>query len=176
MLRGRVLAMRCAVLLGLAVTLCACVPDAAPPYEGARDMSERQKLGILCEAQLALYGTFSMSMAKPDDVSGCWPVGVWRFTSRLQANDCDQAPSLEPEYSFQVTRDEDSVETYQYLNTPGYERVRMKVTSGGGGLCEGALQLFSPDGTTVVNFKPSLHEDLSIDGFGEYAIFESDQW
>jgi len=148
----------------------ACVP-------GGRELElEDEALGRVCSAVLTLTGSFEAGAPQPDDVFGCWPVGTWTFTGEVEDNECNDPPRLEPEYKFLVERDADSVETYTYLTDPSYERVRIKVTSGGGGLCEAGLELFSPDGTKVLNLKPALQADLTINGFGEYDVYRTDQW
>jgi hypothetical protein len=139
-------------------------------------MAEGDQLGRVCSAVLGLTGAFEESAPQPSDVFGCWPVGTWTFTARVEDNECTEDPALENEYRFLVERDEESVETYTYLTDPAYERVRIKVTSGGGGLCEGGLELYSEDGTKVLNLKPALHADKTITGFGEYDLYLRDQW
>lgn len=165
--------------VGLSKSLCialvtsaslACVPD------GKGDLEADQN-GKVCSAYLSLEGTFTESRpVDPLEVKGCWPVGTWTFRAKLEQNDCAEPPALEPEYSFLVERDEDQVETYKYLTDPEWERVYIKVTSGGGGLCEGGLEVFSEDGMKVLNLKASLLEDQTLTGFGEYDVFMVDRW
>lgn len=51
---------------------------------------------------------------------------------------------------------------------------RLKVTEGGGGECEGGLELFSEDGKSYWNLKPAL-TGTTISGFGEFKLFEKAQ-
>lgn len=157
------------VLGAAAIAFSACVPD------GKGDI-EIDPNGIVCSADFSVEGTFEASMPQPDDVFGCWPVGIWTFTAKLENNDCSEEPKLEPEYSFAVMRDEDSVETYDYLTDPTYERALVKVTSGGGGLCEAGLEIYSLDGIEYFNFKPALQADGTLNGFGEYDVFTKSHW
>lgn len=153
--------------------LPSCVPD--PSSETGTGLKK------LCEAQLRVQGSFTESRERPQDVDGCWPVGTWTFSATLDdptegTEACPEPPSLLPEYRFEVMRDDDDVETYKYLTDPEYTRVRVKVTSGGGGLCEGGLELYSQDGSKVLNFKPGLQADKTIRGFGEYEVYDGDHW
>ncbi len=51
---------------------------------------------------------------------------------------------------------------------------RLKVTEGGGGECEGGLELFSADGKSYWNMKPAL-TGTTISGFGDFKLFEKAQ-
>ena len=135
-------------------------------------------LGIECNATFETSGTFA-GEPQPDDIDGCWPVGTWTFTASMDSNECATPPALQEEYEFVVEDliDEQGNEqrTYMYLTEPT-ANYRLKVTSGGGGLCEGGLEIFSEDGKQFWNFKPALNADASITGFGEYALYREDQW
>src|SRR5689334_6711690 len=42
---------------------------------------------MLCEAELAVTGTFAVGNARPADLEGpCWPDGVWTFTASVTSN------------------------------------------------------------------------------------------
>jgi hypothetical protein len=62
-----------------------------------------------------------------------------------------------------------------YMTDPA-ARARVKVSQGGDGLCEGELNLFSPDGKEVTILKPELYADGHLGGNGEFQLFKSDQW
>ncbi len=163
-------------VLGLGA-LAGCSPDPLAGGGGGDDDGRQEELGILCEASLSITGTFELGAAQPDDIFGCWPVGTWTFSASVVDTDCEDAPMLLPEYKFQVTRDAvTEEEEYEYLTEPGYERVRVGVSSGGGGLCEGSVEVYSLDGKTVVNLKPALFADGHLEGNGEFEVFGSDQW
>lgn len=51
---------------------------------------------------------------------------------------------------------------------------RLKVTEGGGGECEGGLELFSTDGKSYWNLKPAL-TGTTITGFGDFKLFVKPQ-
>jgi hypothetical protein len=51
---------------------------------------------------------------------------------------------------------------------------RLKVTEGGGGECEGGLELFSTDGKSYWNMKPAL-TGTTITGFGDFKLFDQPQ-
>jgi hypothetical protein len=134
-------------------------------------------LGIACVATLSISGQFTLGLAQPADIFGCWPVGTWKFAAKVESSDCQEAPKLESQYSLTVGWDATLEEyTYKYDNDPTYQRVRLKVSSGGGGLCEGGVTVYSQDGKVVTNLKPALQADNTINGNGEYEIFTSDQW
>jgi hypothetical protein len=157
---------------GLALGVAACAP---PAYDGDDD-DRQDTLGIICEGELSITGTFVASAPQPEDVFGCWPVGTWTFSASVGGHDCPSAPMVLPEYKFSVTRDAEEVEHYSYDTDPAYERVRIKVTSGGGGLCEGGVELYSEDGKHVWILKPSLQADGTLNGSGQYELYGSDQW
>lgn len=144
-------------------------------HDGNPD-TERAALGRLCTAILGVSGTFEVGASRPDDNPGCWPVGVWRLSPAVQQNECPSPPQLDPEYAFRVTRDDDNNFTYKYLTHPNYDRVRLKVSSGDGGVCQGTLESYSPDGKTVITLKAGLQEDMTVSGFGQYDIYAKDEW
>jgi hypothetical protein len=135
----------------------------------------REALGIVCEASLSVAGDFEAGAPQPADVFGCWPVGTWRFTAHVFGNDCPAPPALEDEYAFEVTRTPEERLRIAYTGHPGQSKTRLKVSSGGGGLCEGGFELFSEDFRTVTRLKPSLHADSTITGFGEVEVYTDPQ-
>lgn len=163
------------LLLSLAAT-AGCALDEIP---GGGSGSNDLQAGVQCTASFKTSGTFAQSQAKPDTVSGCWPVGTWTFTATIDSNECGTPPALLPQYQFKVERlvdgDGDPQETYTYLTDPS-SHYRLKVSEGGNGDCEGQLEIFSADGKQWWNLKPELMPDLSVQGFGDYALYDSDQW
>lgn len=143
---------------------------------GGSDEDRDEALGIVCKASLAITGTFEEGAPQPPDVFGCWPVGLWTFTASVTENQCPDPPQLEAQYQVKVERDAEDNEIYTYMNDPSYERVRLKVTSGGGGLCEGGFEIYSPDGKILTNLKPALQADKTLNGFGDYEVYNEDQW
>ena len=169
-------------LFAAAVLLGACGvgdPEGPPAETDDRD----EKLGIICNAELALTGTFAPGTpGRPAETpTGCWPVGTWTFTASMRTNECETTPAqLATTYSFRVDRVEDTSttgnggydETYTWLGTG--QAFRLKVSEGGGGECEGGLELYNSTGTEWWNFKPS-QKGTQITGFAEYALYDSDQ-
>jgi hypothetical protein len=166
----------------LAIAACDTGSVSGPGGGGAApDAADRNtSLGILCNATFKTSGTFAQGATKPaDDPSTCWPVGTWTFSATLDTNDCKTPPALLPSYAFKVEQTTDAngdpLRTYTYTTDPT-THYHLKVSGDGGGLCEGGLELFSPDGKQYWNFKPSLETGNVIDGFGEYSLYDSDQW
>jgi hypothetical protein len=91
-------------------------------------------------------------------------------------NNCASTPTLETQYAFKLERDAENNDTYTYLNQPGNDHVRMKVNAGDGGICEGIVDVFTPDGMGVFSFRPALQADNSLNGFGEYDLYDTEQW
>jgi hypothetical protein len=167
------------VLVGALSAGCG-VGDERTPDTDDRD----EELGILCNAELDLSGTFAAGEpARPAEVpTGCWPVGTWTFSASLRSNECSEPPvQLETTYSFRVdrsvnpdpTQDLGWEESYTYLGDRS-KLYRLKVSEGGGAECEGGLELYNDDGTEFWNLKPALG-GTTIMGFAEYAKYDSDQ-
>jgi hypothetical protein len=148
-----------------------CMPGT---YE-SKNQSREEALGQVCEASLSVTGSYERTTPQPADVFGCWAVGTWRVTPTVVENGCLEAPALEPEYAFEVTRDAEEVHHYRFLNDPSWANVKMKVSSGGGGICEGGFEIFSGDGKVITRLKPALEADLTVTGFGEYEVYRTSQ-
>ncbi len=170
------------ILFACAITTAACgVGDPEGPVTESDDRDE--KLGILCNAEFDLTGSFQPGTpARPAEVpTGCWPVGTWTFTATQRSTDCEAPPQqLVTTYSFRVDR----VENTSTTGSGGYDEsytwlgqgsaYRLKVTEGGGGECEGGVELYNSTGTEWWNLKPS-QAGTTITGFAEYAKYASDQ-
>jgi hypothetical protein len=99
-----------------------------------------------------------------------------------------QAATFDASYSFTVKRaegmDGQGPEDSYILNGAVQEGdqwrwndkvlFRLKVTEGGGGECEGGLELFSADGKSYWNMKPAL-TGTTITGFGDFKLFNKPQ-
>lgn len=151
----------------------------------------------LCTANLGITGNFTVGAMVPDDVNndtgeppgdgmpdftGCWPTGTWSWTMSVTDNTCATAPTPEPTYSFRTDYTPDANGEPQYVYTllaPALtEGYRLKVSSGGGGLCEGILEVFSPDGLATWNLHATLDSfNMSgpLGGQGEYAEWREPQ-
>jgi hypothetical protein len=169
---------RCAALVS--VLLAGCVVESTDELPN----TPPDMIGRVCTMQMTVTGSFSeTSPAPPNEdgtaYQGCWPVGVWTFQAQRGETDCDVPPMLLSQYQFKVEEKIDSDgEPYQsntYMTDPS-ARVRVKVSQGGDGLCEGELNLFSADGKEVWIIKPELYADKHLGGDGEYALHKTDQW
>jgi len=112
-------------------------------------------------------------------ITGCWPVGVWTFHVTTTMNGCmSNAPVPLASYSFRVDRtDPDGagfVETDTNLTATDMQS-HVHVNAGGGGDCEGTLELGSADGTQYWNLHPVLI-GTTLSGGGEYVLYKQDSW
>jgi hypothetical protein len=133
---------------------------------------------ITCMADLDITGTFTQSALPPSPDTGCWPIGTWTFQQSIVSNDCSPTPTPASQ-QFRVDRDTASAEPdftwiYTYLTDPS-ANTDLSVTSGGAGLCEGILKIFSDDGKSVWNLHPMLQADLSLIGNGTFEVHTRDQ-
>ncbi|MGE0550978.1 MAG: hypothetical protein AB7O24_00420 [Kofleriaceae bacterium] len=171
------------------VGLGACVGEAPLP-----DTNMNPEDVVLCRAVFKVTGAVTEAPPRPIDeesgqpITGCWGKGVWTFTAELNAEETaaedpactgsDLPEQLAAEYKFRVTEvdaDDGSgkAETYEWLGDQAM-LYRLKVSEGGGGECEGGVQLYRDDNRGYYNFKPAL-TGATIDGFGEYALYEIPQ-
>lgn len=163
------------VVLGLAA---GCGVGDEGGLDGTSDDRD-ETLGILCNAMYDLTGSFAAGTpARPSDTpTGCWPVGTWTFTATMTSNECAAAPAqLQGSYAFRVDRTmmaDGWYETYEFLGDAAL-LYKVGVSEGGGGECQGGLELYSVDGTEYWNFKPA-QTGPTIVGFAEYARYDSDQ-
>lgn len=167
------------VLLGsLAIGVGACGVG-----DGAADTDNRdEQLGIVCNATFTTTGSFvAGTPGRPADVTGCWPVGTWTFSAKVDQNDCPSPPSVLASYAFRVDRAVDPnpandigyEESYTWLgdSTMVHKVGVSEIASG----CQGGIELFNGDKTQFWNFRPLLQDDGTIVGFGEYAVYDSPQ-
>lgn len=165
------------------------------------------KLGIICNASFTTTGTFtpvtSGPSARPIDpidqggtglpITGCWPVGTWTFTAKVDTNDCPTAPAVLPSYSFKVDRKPDPeaadpataslLESYVNLTSLSDMQWHVAVSSNGGG-CEGNFELGTADGKEYWHMQPTLLNPTprtappttTITGSGDYALYNGEAW
>jgi hypothetical protein len=143
-----------------------------------------EQLGIVCNATFTTTGSFvAAAPTRPVDNTGCWPVGTWTFTAKIDQNECDQAPSVLASYQFKVdravnpdpTKDEGYVESYAMMSSTSPLMLRKLSVSEIASGCQAGVELFSADGTQFWNMRPLLSKDGTISGFGEYALYDSNQ-
>lgn len=143
---------------------------------------------LVCQTSLTTSGSFSPGAPNTDGVE-CWPDGVWTISAALRpgSESSTRAPALQPQYQIRVTvnveagADMADRYAYQYLGQfdpqdPANMFVRMKVSGGGGGLCDGELQIFSPDGTQALVLHAALRPDNSLSGLGNFSIYSDNEW
>ena len=166
------------VLLGTLVLGACGVGD-----EKADTDNRDEQLGIVCNATFTTTGTFvAAAPMRPAEVTGCWPVGTWTFTAKVDANECAQAPALLPSYSFKVDRavnpdpakDEGYFESYTWLGGNELTVRKLDVSEIASG-CQAGLEMFTADGTQFWNMRPHLAPNGTVTGFGEYALYDSNQ-
>jgi hypothetical protein len=163
-------------IAALGLGLAACDTGTAGDDVQGDDTEDR----ITCMADLDLTGSFAIGYPQPAEISGCWPIGTWTFTATVVNNTCTDTPTLEPSYAFRVDRDTGSADPdYMWLYSitspaQGDAHNAVKVSSGGGGLCEGGMQIYSSDGKQEWNLHPSLNADASLDGIGTFQIHTTD--
>jgi hypothetical protein len=151
----------------------------------------------LCNAQLSITGTFTMSQPAPDlvdndtnmppadgqpDFTGCWPTGMWKFTASIDSTTCSSPPTQPAtEYQFVTTYMQGSDGAggeYDYqLVAPSLQvgEYRLKVSSGGGGLCEGVMELYLDGAKKAWLLHPALNvfnQSGPLTGVGEYGEFD----
>jgi len=159
----------------------------------------------VCNAAFTITGTFTADATTPPPtdpdtgapLSGCWPVGTWNFTAKLDAsspNNCTTQPAalqpaVLPSYSFKVARTPDpdggtdTIQTLAILTTlSGGMQSHLAMSSNGQG-CEGSVEFGSADGTQYWNMKPTLAKlvpgtpaPTTISGGGDYVLYKGNSW
>ncbi|HVK89178.1 MAG TPA: hypothetical protein VM513_33885 [Kofleriaceae bacterium] len=176
-LRGPNCMKQLALAVGVLLGACSVGDDGGDLLTGVDDRDDT--LGIVCNAMFKVTGSFTPGTpARPVEVpTGCWPVGTWTFSASIDTNECPTPPALASTYAFRVDRtDPDGdgwVESYTYMGDQAM-LYKVGVSEGGGAECEGGLELYSVDGTEYWNFKP-MQGGTTINGFGEYAKYETSQ-
>lgn len=135
-------------------------------------------LDIACESTLTVTGANAPGNPPPDDHLGCWPVGEWTVTATIDRIGCDPQPDLSESMRYTITHDEENASiNVLWANDPEDERVNLKISTAGDGLCHGAMEHFggdTGDGFEVWAFYPTLQEDGSLVGTGTYSIYNVD--
>lgn len=149
----------------------------------------------LCTDTYSITGNFTIGQQSPDnqnnetgepgadgepDIQGCWPTGKWVFTLARSGGDCTPGPSIPSSIEFDVIFNADPIEPdfTEMLLEPTVDDYRLHVSQGGGGLCEGGLELFTKGGTEVFNLQPTLNVfNVSgpLAGVGEFSRFSKNQ-
>lgn len=154
----------------------------------------------LCTDTYSIAGTFTLGESSPDnvnnetgeapgdgmpDIQGCWPAGTWTFALTRIDGDCSPAPTIPPSFSFEVDFIADPIEPdfMETLIAPAVGSgpaadYRLHVSQGGGGLCEGGLEVFTADGKESYNLHPVLdvfNVSGPLIGSGEFSRFSKNQ-
>ena len=168
----------------LAVGLAGCGLDGVPPVDNSDidriaspepGVDDRLDiLGIICESTLTVTGSYTETTPRPPDGGGgCWDVGTWVVRATIDFLGCDPQESLETEYVYEVTRDEESVTNVEYLGVFDPDRMNLKITASGDGLCHASFEHFREDGI-VFTFQPVKQNDGTLIGIGAYSVWEED--
>ncbi|MBX3159626.1 MAG: hypothetical protein KF773_26890 [Deltaproteobacteria bacterium] len=163
--------------------------------DGGDDTSGTDKR--LCTTTFALTGQYTLGSSPPDrvnnetqappadgipDIQGCWPTGTWSFSLTATEGTCTPAPAPPTTVAFRVDFVDDAVEPrYTYTLTQpasGVRNPRVSVSQGGGGTCEGIIELFNDNGKEVYNLTPYIsvfNQSGPISGQGEFSRWNRDQ-
>ncbi len=177
-------------VLTLSATAACGVGDDAPPPSTPDPR--------ICSANLSITGNFTLGMPAPDlvnndtqmppadglpDVEGCWPVGTWTWTMAVVDNTCQTPPTPAPSYSFRtdyvLDANNEPTYTYSLIAPTSFPNYRLKVSSGGGGLCEGVIEFYTADGLESWILHPALDSfnmNGPLDGLAEYAQWSDAQY
>lgn len=148
-------------------------PIRIPADEPAVD-DRLDALEIICESTLIVTGTYLTGDPQPDGLNGCWPIGTWTVSATVDRLGCDPQPDLLEDMVYVVSYDEEaSSHNVSFSNDPADERVNLKISTSGDGLCHGTMDHFGVDGT-VWSFRPTLQEDGTLLGIGTYSVHQED--
>jgi hypothetical protein len=152
-------------------------PTRIPSDDPAVD-ERLDNLGIICESTLLVTGTVIETQAEPADHNGCWPPGTWKLTVAMDWQGCTPQEDISGEYIYEVTRDDESYTNIVYLADPDNERLNLKISAAGDGLCHAGFEHFgfNGDNRVVVTFQPTRQADNTLVGSGSYAFWEEDPY
>ena len=164
------------VLAGVFFLACG-VGDDAPMGD---DDDER----VLCQATLAMSGTFTASVAL-NPAGGCQPIGSWNVTVALaDQGNCSGTIPFKPNYQYTVSRatvdpnDPDKVGDITDNGTG--DETALQISAGGGGQCDAKFTHYTPNGAMFNEFamRPWTDEPLAggttlpIMGEGTYTLWK----
>lgn len=131
-------------------------------------------LDIVCQSTLIVEGSYDPGDPPPEDHKGCWPVGTWTVNATIDRLGCDPQPELPEDFVYNVVFDEENTTiNVGFANDPADERVNLKISTAGDGLCHGSMEHFALD-NTVWALQPTLQEDGTLKGIGTYSVFGED--
>jgi len=136
---------------------------------------------LQCSAQVSLTGTFTPDGSRPAAYDGCWGAGTWMFTASITSSTCDSNPAIAPSYQFTAKSEADMngdpiVDVFT-LNAPDPSTMEniVKISQLGNSMCEGEVDICSPDMLTVWQLRPDVVEATGngITGQGEVIKYSS---
>lgn len=131
-------------------------------------------LDIACESTLNVTGTYAPGALPPDDHNGCWPVGTWTVTATVDRLGCTTQPELPADHVYDITYDDETTTiNVLWANNPDDERVNLKISTAGDGLCHGSMEHFGLD-NSVWALHPTLQADGTLSGNGTYSVYNED--
>jgi hypothetical protein len=148
---------------------------------GGGGVTPGQPLGnLLCTAKLTVAGTYVQGNPAPSDLGGgCWPDGTWTFTATITDDGGCSAvahnPTLPSQYQVTVVQDDNFDDTFTFVTDPTNMYTQFGINSGDGGICTGIFEWTSDDGFTNFVMQPSLQADNSLNGNGNFQVFDADQ-
>lgn len=165
--------------LGLSTRLLAC--GALLAAAGCTDLGnvgpgmgdDDTAIGLACEAQLAITGTFAPEGTGVSEEGDCDPIGTWTLRVEVEdPGDCAEVP-LQPEYVYTVTKDEYGyLVTYQDDPESLYSFTKVTIE----GPCQGNFEHYSQDGMERTLLKPyTLDPVTTFAGSGVYEVYDNDQ-
>ena len=159
---------------GLVLVACTGLGQVEDPAPGGDDPVDEVPEGVECQAELSITGTLVPPGAAPGPDAGCVPLGTWTLDLEVSdPGDCADIP-FEPRYVYEVTGNIDDGYEYTYLADPDSELVRLKVTQGGPGDCEGNFEHYAADGMAMLLLKP-FERDLAVSGTAYYETYAASQ-
>jgi hypothetical protein len=143
------------------------------PSDDPKDDERLDALDIICESTLLVTGTYEPGDPPPADHKGCWPVGVWTINATIDRLGCD--PQVEPmQFKYNITHDDEAgTINVAYMDDPTNERVNLKISTAGDGLCHGNMEHFGTD-FAVWGFFPTLQLDGTLSGKGVYTLHKEE--
>ena len=69
--------------------------------------------------------------------------------------------------------EEETTINVEFQNDPTNERVNLKISTAGDGLCHGGMEHYGLD-NAVWSLYPTLQEDGTLEGTGTYSVYNED--
>lgn len=167
-------------LLSLTLALAGCgVGDTG----GGGDIGDDQ-VGLQCEAELTLSGTFApkdngpgggIDPLDPDASWECDPVGTWTLNVTVSSQgDCAEV-AVASQYVYNVVADESEGWIAEFPADSTGELSVLKIQTEGP--CLGNFEHYSPDGKQLTRLKPAVDTEQTkqFSGSGVYELYNKSQ-